>query len=156
MTDPAAPLGQWVTVTIDRPLGSVHPDWPNLYYPVNYGYVAGVMAPDGEEQDAYVLGVDTPCTQCTGRVIALVCPHRPEIDRHSIECGLGAAQHHRHCPADGGIRPVGLDQLRSHPQGAAAAEGPHQHQGQGFSGNPQHPQGRSQGPGQQIKGPGGP
>ena len=66
------PLGCTVTVTIDRPLGSVHPDWPDLYYPVNYGYVAGVMAPDGEEQDAYVQGVDTPCAQCTGRVIALV------------------------------------------------------------------------------------
>lgn len=66
------PLGRTVTVTIDRPLGSVHPDWPDLYYPVNYGYVAGVLAPDGEEQDAYVLGVDAPCAQCSGRVIALV------------------------------------------------------------------------------------
>ena len=28
-----------------------------MYYPINYGYIEGVMAPDGEEQDAYILGV---------------------------------------------------------------------------------------------------
>ena len=29
-----------------------------MYYPINYGYIEGVMAPDGEEQDAYILGVN--------------------------------------------------------------------------------------------------
>ena len=46
-------LGDIVTVTVDRPLGSCHPNHSDLYYPVNYGYVKGVIAPDGEEQDAY-------------------------------------------------------------------------------------------------------
>ena len=53
-------LGATVTVTVDRPLGSYHPKHKNLYYPVNYGYIEGVPAADGEEQDAYLLGVDRP------------------------------------------------------------------------------------------------
>lgn len=65
-------LGRIVTVTVDRPLGSYHPKHEDIYYPVNYGYVAGIMAPDGEEQDAYILGVDKPVAEFTGRVIAII------------------------------------------------------------------------------------
>ncbi len=65
-------IGDRVTVVMDRPLGSAHPRYPDLIYPVNYGYVPGVLAPDGEEQDAYVLGVDRPLTQFTGVVIAVI------------------------------------------------------------------------------------
>ena len=65
-------LNKFVTVTVDRPLGSVHPKHPDLYYPVNYGYINGVMAPDGEEQDAYILGVSEPVEEFTGRVIAII------------------------------------------------------------------------------------
>ena len=63
-------IGQIIKVTIDRPLGSFHPNHPDIYYPVNYGYVEGIIAPDGEEQDVYVLGVDEPLKEFTGRVIA--------------------------------------------------------------------------------------
>ena len=65
-------IGQTVKVTIDRPLGSYHPNHPDMYYPVNYGYVEGIIAPDGEEQDVYVLGVDKPLKEFTGRVIAVI------------------------------------------------------------------------------------
>ncbi len=51
-------LGRTVTVTVDRSMGTYHPRHAGLYYPVNYGYVQGVTAPDGEEQDAYILGAD--------------------------------------------------------------------------------------------------
>ncbi len=61
-----------VTVVVDRPLGSVHPRHPDLRYPVNYGYVPGVPAGDGEEQDAYILGLDKPVERFTGRLIAVV------------------------------------------------------------------------------------
>lgn len=61
-----------VTVTVDRPLGSYHPKHKNLYYPVNYGYIEGVLGGDGEEQDAYILGVDTPLSAFRGRVIAVI------------------------------------------------------------------------------------
>ena len=59
-------------VTVDRPLGSYHPEYKDMYYPINYGYIEGVMAPDGEEQDAYVLGVNEPVGKFTGKIIAIV------------------------------------------------------------------------------------
>lgn len=68
----APPMGTMLTVKIDRPLGSVHPKHPNLIYPVNYGYVPGVFAEDGEEQDVYILGVDEPLESFTGRLIAVI------------------------------------------------------------------------------------
>ena len=64
-------LNQMVQVKIDRPLGSRHPCY-DLVYPVNYGYIPGVMAPDGEELDAYVIGVNRPLDRFEGRCIAVV------------------------------------------------------------------------------------
>ena len=64
-------LGRVVTVHIDRPQGSRHPEH-GFFYPVNYGYVPGTLAPDGEELDAYVLGVEEPLDQFCGRCIAIV------------------------------------------------------------------------------------
>ncbi len=66
-------IGDTVTIKIDRPIGSVHPKHPDLIYPIHYGYVPGLLAPDGEEQDAYVLGVDSqPLEEFTGRLIAVI------------------------------------------------------------------------------------
>ena len=65
-------VGNIVTVMVDRPLGSYHPEHKDMYYPINYGYVEGVMAPDGEEQDAYILGVDEVVEKFTGKIIAVV------------------------------------------------------------------------------------
>ena len=61
-----------ITARIDRPLGSAHPRHPDMIYPVNYGEVVGVLAPDGAWQDAYVLGVDIPLQSFTGRRIAII------------------------------------------------------------------------------------
>ncbi len=65
-------VGRTVIVTVDRPLGSYHPEHKDMYYPINYGYVEGIMAPDGEEQDVYILGVDEAVDKFTGIVIAVV------------------------------------------------------------------------------------
>ena len=65
-------LGNTVTVSVDRPLGTAHPRHPDILYPVNYGYVPGILAPDGEEQDAYILGVDRPLEVFSGKVIAII------------------------------------------------------------------------------------
>lgn len=65
-------LGSIVQVKIDRPLGSSHPNHPDIIYTVNYGYIPDVMAPDGEEQDAYVLGVTEPVKEFMGKVIAII------------------------------------------------------------------------------------
>lgn len=65
-------IGKSVNVTVDRPLGSRHPKYNDMVYPVNYGYIDGMIAPDGEEQDAYVLGVSEPLKEFTGKVIAII------------------------------------------------------------------------------------
>lgn len=65
-------IGSTVRVVIDRPLGTCHPKHKDIWYPVNYGYIPGIMAPDGEEQDAYILGVNDPVSEFTGRVIAVI------------------------------------------------------------------------------------
>lgn len=64
-------LGKTVNVTVDRPLGSKHPKF-DMIYPVNYGYVDGIFAGDGEEQDVYIVGVDEPVADFEGKVIAIV------------------------------------------------------------------------------------
>lgn len=61
-----------VKVIIDRPLGSYHPKYKNLYYPINYGYINGIIAGDGEAQDAYILGVNQPLDEYSGEVIAII------------------------------------------------------------------------------------
>lgn len=61
-----------ITAIIDRPLGTRHPRHPNILYKVNYGYVPGVIAGDGEEQDVYILGVEEPLQRFTGERIAIV------------------------------------------------------------------------------------
>lgn len=65
-------IGSIVTVTVDRPLGSRHPQH-EMYYPVNYGFIPGTLAADGEEEDAYILGLSEPVTEFTGRIIAKIC-----------------------------------------------------------------------------------
>ena len=65
-------IGAVVTVTVDRPMGSFHPEHNDILYPINYGYIEGVIAPDGEEQDAYVLGVDKAVEKFTGKIIAII------------------------------------------------------------------------------------
>lgn len=74
-------IGKTVTVTVDRPLGSFHPNHPDIFYPINYGYIDGIMAPDGEEQDAYILGVDIPVETFTGTVIAVIHRHNDVEDK---------------------------------------------------------------------------
>lgn len=67
-----AGLGQQVTVHVDRPMGSRHPQYESLRYPVNYGYVPGTVSGDGEPIDAYLVGVDRRVGQFSGQVIAVV------------------------------------------------------------------------------------
>jgi len=63
-------LGKRVHLIVDRPIGYLHGD---ILYPVNYGYIPGILAGDGEEQDAYILGVSQPVSSFDGRVIGAVC-----------------------------------------------------------------------------------
>ena len=70
-------IGKKVKVTIDRPLGSKHPKH-GFEYLTNYGFIEGAMAPDGEELDAYYLGVNEPFHEASGVCIAIA--HRKDND----------------------------------------------------------------------------
>lgn len=63
-------MGKSVHVVVDRPIGHCH---KGILYPVNYGYIPGILAGDGEEQDAYILGVPEPLLAFDGRVVGAVC-----------------------------------------------------------------------------------
>lgn len=78
-------IGDIVTVTVDRPLGSYHPKYKDMYYPINYGYIEGIIAPDGEEQDAYILGVEHPVERFTGKIIAIVHRH-DDVEEKWVVC----------------------------------------------------------------------
>ena len=79
--DPRSLLGREVEVQIDRPLGSAHPRHPDLFYPVNYGFIPATLAPDGKEIDAYVLGVDEPLESFSGLCTALLHRTNDEDDK---------------------------------------------------------------------------
>ena len=65
-------LGKTVDIKIDRPIGYVHKkETYCLTYPINYGYIPGVLGGDGEELDVYLLGVNEPVTEYTAKVIGI-------------------------------------------------------------------------------------
>ena len=68
---PEEHLGEIIKIKIDRPMGSKHPKH-GFIYPINYGYVPGVMGGDGEELDAYLLGVFEPVKEYEGRLIGII------------------------------------------------------------------------------------
>ena len=66
-------LGKTVTIEMDRPIGTRHTKNGHTWvYPINYGYLPGILGGDGEEQDVYLLGVNTPVKTFTARVIGIV------------------------------------------------------------------------------------
>ena len=65
-------LGRTIRIEIDRSIGYVHRKSDRtLVYPVNYRYIPGVLGGDGEELDVYLLGVNTPKKEYTGRIIGI-------------------------------------------------------------------------------------
>ncbi len=70
-------LRKEVEIVFDRPLGSKHPKH-GFIYEVNYGYLEGVKSPDGEDLDAYYLGIDKPLKKAKGIVRAVI--HRLDND----------------------------------------------------------------------------
>ena len=55
------------TITIDRPQGTTHPRYPTLVYPLDYGYLSGTKAKDGNEVDVWRGSLPSPA------VTAVVC-----------------------------------------------------------------------------------
>lgn len=73
-------LNKDVLVTIDRKLGSKHPKH-GFIYTLNYGYIPNTISGDGEELDAYVLGVYEPIEEFEGKVIAIIHRTNDEDDK---------------------------------------------------------------------------
>ena len=66
-------LGKVVDIEIDRPIGYVHKKKNyDLVYPINYGYIPGVLGGDDEELDVYLMGVDEPVSAYTCRIVGIV------------------------------------------------------------------------------------
>ena len=66
-------LGKTVSLRIDRPIGYVHRKGEKvLVYPINYGYIPGVLGGDGEELDVYVIDSAVPESACSVRIIGAV------------------------------------------------------------------------------------
>ncbi|MEI5992771.1 inorganic pyrophosphatase [Candidatus Enterococcus mansonii] len=60
-----------VIVTVDREIG--YQDSFGTVYPVNYGFIQGVIGGDNEEQDAYILNIlPKKVTSFTGIVAAVI------------------------------------------------------------------------------------
>ena len=66
-------LGKKVRIKIDRPVGYVHhKEKYDLIYPINYGYIPGVLGGDGEELDVYLLGVDEAVESFECEIVGIV------------------------------------------------------------------------------------
>jgi inorganic pyrophosphatase len=70
-------LGKSITITIGRPMGTRHPKY-GFEYKANYGFVDGIKAPDGDDLDAYYLGVNEVLQ--TGNGICIAIAHRRDND----------------------------------------------------------------------------
>ena len=87
-------LGKTVRIEIDRPIGEPHPKHPEIIYPINYGYIPGVLGGDDEELDVYVLGLDVPVSECEVRIIAIV--HRSDDVEDKLVGAVGDAHYTAH------------------------------------------------------------
>ena len=65
-------LDKEVSVKVDRKLGEKHPNFDFIYL-VNYGYIPNTLSEDGEEIDAYILGVFYPIEEFQGVCKAVIC-----------------------------------------------------------------------------------
>lgn len=63
-------LGKTVEIGIDRPIGYAHKK--DIVYPINYGYIPGVLGGDDEELDVYLLGVTEPVSSYRAKIVAIV------------------------------------------------------------------------------------
>ena len=70
-------LNKKVKIVMDRSMGSKHPKL-DFIYPINYGYVPNTISGDGEELDAYVIGIFEPLEEYEGKCIAVI--HRLNED----------------------------------------------------------------------------
>lgn len=82
-------MGKHVHVVVDRPIGYRHGD---IIYPINYGFIPELIAGDGEEQDAYILGVNEPVAEFDGQVVAAI-RRKNDCEDKFVVAPAGAVYH---------------------------------------------------------------
>lgn len=67
---------EMLRAVMDRPMG--YQDKFGNIYPINYGYIPGLLGGDGEEQDVYIISkqVTTPLERFEGELAAII--HRTD------------------------------------------------------------------------------
>ena len=75
-------LAAW-QVVIDRPKGSAHPTYAKVIYPVDYGYLTGTQAADGDGVDVW------RGTEEAGAFDAVVCTVDPVKKDVEVKILLG-------------------------------------------------------------------
>jgi inorganic pyrophosphatase len=54
------------SIVIDRPKGSTHPRYPEIIYPLHYGYLEGTTSADGDDTDVSPGSLNTTDKMLTG------------------------------------------------------------------------------------------
>lgn len=75
-------IGKNVSVYVDRPIGYNH---DGIRYTQNYGYIKEIKTLDGEYQEAYVIGTNTPTNSFCGKVLAVI-NRKDDIEDKLIVC----------------------------------------------------------------------
>jgi inorganic pyrophosphatase len=97
-------------VRIDRPRGSAHPRYPELIYPLDYGYLDGTQAADGDGIDVWVGSLPGPAI--TGILCAVDGLKRDVEIKILLGCTLAEARALRDLHSGG--QQAALLVLRSH------------------------------------------
>ena len=94
--DTSGPSGLWTAlqelvdgseIRVDRPRGSKHPRFPEIVYPVDYGYLGGTVGGDGDGIDCWVGGDGTDVVG----LFVTVDPHKRDGEIKLL-LGCGAEQ----------------------------------------------------------------
>lgn len=67
-------------IVIERPRGSVHPHYPDMVYPLDYGYLSDTVSADGESIDVWI------GTRISRRLDAVICT--VDMDKRDAEMKL--------------------------------------------------------------------
>ena len=74
-------LGKEVNIIIDRKMGDSHPKYPDMIYPINYGYIPNTKSGDGKELDVFIIDSKIPLETFKGKCIGIIQRINDEDDK---------------------------------------------------------------------------
>lgn len=83
-------LGKKVYIIVDNPIGSIHPIYNEITYPVNCGYLLNMNTLNSKRCDAYILGIEEPLSDFSGIVIAIIS-RKNSSEEKLVVCPKGVA-----------------------------------------------------------------